>query len=537
MSQPIDDPSSAQARHRTISARLQALDMPGALAAARAALDAANGPVELAAARYWLAKCHYVAGEIDVAIVLAAEASAAAAQAASPVWLARAQTVEARCLEAAGETQAALDLALLALQEVEGADPHDTEACAARQAAVAALGVVYLSLDELALAMEWCQRSVELARLLPDQTTYGAAVDTVACVHSAFAAQARDAGDAVEAERLERLAIACSTEAVAVARGLGHVDYETTALLNLAESLTLVGETPRALELLLDWTKHHPHALPRQWAHQRDSLGLVYLASGRAPEAVSALEESLGFLSESDSFRAVVTEHLSTALERCGRWCEALAQYKAFHAVQSRLAAERARRSARVAAARLDIERERARTRQLASSNTALRRRAEDLARQANEDVLTGLPNRRQVDTVIAALGRSVSAALLDVDHFKRVNDGFSHAVGDLVLKQLADIMRATCRARDLPARFGGEEFLVLFDGAADADVMRAAERLRAAVESFDWHTIAPGLQVTVSIGLARAAEAVDGTQLLALADQRLYTAKRQGRNRVVSEG
>jgi diguanylate cyclase (GGDEF)-like protein len=261
---------------------------------------------------------------------------------------------------------------------------------------------------------------------------------------------------------------------------------------------------------------------------------------GRDSEAVEAFEAALRDC-ESEVFRAVISEHLSMALERCGRWQDALLQYKAFHALQARISAERAQRSARVAATRLDIERERARSRQLASSNSELRRRAEDLARQASEDALTGLPNRREVDRLLAARPLSTTLALVDVDHFKRVNDRFSHAVGDTVLRQLALIMRTSCRPRDVAARLGGEEFVVLYDVHADitadihADAESAAQRLRRSVESFDWELVAPGLRVTVSIGLAGAAEVADGSDLLALADQRLYAAKRAGRNRVVS--
>jgi diguanylate cyclase (GGDEF)-like protein len=532
MVDPVNEKSEAMGRLEKVSACLQAMDVVGAFELARAALVAGGEPADIVGARYWLARCHYVAGEMDEAIRLAAEACTAAAQADEPIWLARSQTLEARCLEAAGESHAALDLVLLALQGLERVGRVDVEARAAQQAAVTALGVVYLQLGDLQPAMDWCERSAALARSLPDQSAFGAAQDTLACVFSAQAANARDANDLAEAERCERLAVDYSTQAVEVAQRLGHVDYETSALLNLAESLTLVGEPHRALGLLEDWVQRHPHAVPRQWAHLNDSLGQVYLALGRHAEAVEAHQRALRDC-EADSFRAVITEHLSEALGCCGRWEEALAQYKAFHALHTRISAERAQRSARVAVARLDIERERAHSRRLASSNTELRRRAEDFARQASEDALTGLPNRREVDRLLAQQPLAVSIALIDVDHFKQVNDRFSHAVGDAVLRQLASIMRTSCRPRDLAARLGGEEFVVIYHETAGVE--GAAERLRREVEGFDWGLVAPGLEVTVSIGVARSTEAAEGSQLLSLADQRLYEAKRAGRNRVVA--
>jgi diguanylate cyclase (GGDEF)-like protein len=86
-------------------------------------------------------------------------------------------------------------------------------------------------------------------------------------------------------------------------------------------------------------------------------------------------------------------------------------------------------------------------------------------------------------------------------------------------------------------ARLGGEEFVLILDGAQGPNAAIAAERLRAAVEAFQWESVAPGLRLTVSIGVASADEATDGKDLLAVADRRMYAAKREGRNRVVQAG
>lgn len=515
---------------------LNASDMERALEAARRALAVAGTPAEHAGAQYWMAKCRYVAGELDVAVVLAAEACTAAADANEPVWLARSRTLQARCLEGAGEPQSALDLAQVAVQDLEALKSDNESLAEARQAAAIALGVIYLSMGDLPLTLEWCQSGAELARALPQQTAYGAAVDTVACVYAAMAAHSRSLGQHEQAELHERKAIACSTEAVQVARHHGHIDYEASALCNLAESLTLVGDTEQALALLLDWSQRHPARLPWQESHHQDSLGQVHLALGRADEAVQAFTAALA-LSESLIHRAVITEHLSGALECCGRWQEALARYKEFHAIQAQVSAERAQRNARVAALHLNVERERARGRMLASSNDQLRRRAEDLQRLSVEDPLTGLANRRHIDALLSGPLDDTWVAIVDADHFKRINDIFSHAVGDAVLVRLADILRANCRPTDTAGRLGGEEFLVLYRAGPQSDVGAAAERLRECVAGFDWGVLAPGLTMTVSIGLAGAGEATDATALLALADRRLYAAKHAGRNRVVALG
>jgi diguanylate cyclase (GGDEF)-like protein len=114
------------------------------------------------------------------------------------------------------------------------------------------------------------------------------------------------------------------------------------------------------------------------------------------------------------------------------------------------------------------------------------------------------------------------------------VNDTFSHLVGDEVLRLLGRILRATCRAEDTPVRYGGEEFAILLHHVDEPAARAAAERVRVAVERHDWNAVAEGLAVTVSIGVAHGTEAASVAEVLGLADRRLYTAKRSGRNRVV---
>jgi diguanylate cyclase (GGDEF)-like protein len=124
---------------------------------------------------------------------------------------------------------------------------------------------------------------------------------------------------------------------------------------------------------------------------------------------------------------------------------------------------------------------------------------------------------------------------VLDLDHFKSINDGFGHAAGDQVLVRVAGLLLDVLRETDIVVRSGGEEFLVLMP-ATDAPAGRAAcERIRQAVESEAWERVAPGLGVTASIGVASTHAPSDLEALVNLADQRLYDAKRAGRNCVFS--
>jgi diguanylate cyclase (GGDEF)-like protein len=133
--------------------------------------------------------------------------------------------------------------------------------------------------------------------------------------------------------------------------------------------------------------------------------------------------------------------------------------------------------------------------------------------------------------------GSSLAVVVLDIDHFKRVNDEHGHEIGDRVLTWLGALLATEARGADVAARTGGEEFVAMLVGAGTAEAYAFAERVRLAVASCDSardrarHGVPEGLELTVSAGVA-AANALDGHALTELADQALYAAKRDGRNR-----
>lgn len=182
--------------------------------------------------------------------------------------------------------------------------------------------------------------------------------------------------------------------------------------------------------------------------------------------------------------------------------------------------------------------------RQVFDKTSELQLQAQALALQASEDALTRLPNRRAFDhalqEALARMQRSqlpLHLLIIDVDHFKQVNDRYSHAVGDKVLQILAEILRQQVRLTDVPARWGGEEFTILLPETDLNTSLQIAERVRLAVQHYDYAQIAPDFCLTISVGLAQAKAGMPGTQLLANADQALYQAKHEGRNRVVVFG
>ena len=153
------------------------------------------------------------------------------------------------------------------------------------------------------------------------------------------------------------------------------------------------------------------------------------------------------------------------------------------------------------------------------------------MGRAALLDHLTGLGNRQMMTTAIDRADDDLSVVFVDVDQFKKVNDQYSHAVGDEVLRRIAVILRTHCRSEDVPVRYGGDEFVILVFGG-DAAAEGVAERLHAAVRGAPWGQLAPGLNVTVSVGVGRP---VPAHGAIAAADAALNAAKRAGRDCIVT--
>lgn len=164
----------------------------------------------------------------------------------------------------------------------------------------------------------------------------------------------------------------------------------------------------------------------------------------------------------------------------------------------------------------------------------------------AGTDQLTGLGNRRRFDHVLSQVtgealrtGEPLSLLLFDIDHFKKFNDTYGHATGDLVLQLVAERVRSTVRSQDVTARYGGEEFAVLLPRTPLTGAAELAERIRTVIATRQLQAQGSGQdvgRVTVSIGVAayRPGESLEA--LVARADEGLYAAKRQGRNCVVTE-
>ena len=331
----------------------------------------------------------------------------------------------------------------------------------------------------------------------------------------------RHASFATHLERWRRLA--------EDAASIGQTRLELMALGNRAIVLIDCGRCGEALADLAA-------LLPRYHAHgMRPNEAICFLEMGRANarlgDPLAARAHYTEAIARCDGHAS--NGHLAEALagladveEAMGNDREALVALRRLRALEAGANAELAHREA--AQRELRIE---------------LARLSSQWHRLASVDALTGLGNRRALDHWFTEVrprievGEPVIVLLHDMDHFKSINDRHGHGIGDEVLRRVAALIQANCRPNDLAVRYGGEEFVLATVGVDPVEAVVIAERLRASVEAHDWDAVAAGLVVTISVGVAGAAETADTMALMTLADRRLYAAKHGGRNRVVHVG
>lgn len=304
----------------------------------------------------------------------------------------------------------------------------------------------------------------------------------------------------------------------------------------VAEVRHATGRSAEAARLLRSaLASRSPHAPVDTVAQSLLTLAGVERESGHLVLARASVEaaETLALEHHLHGLRVAAMEERAALLAAEGDGAGAYVLHRAFHA-----------ESLQVLALKRDA---RARTLHAVLEMDEARRESARYREMSYRDALTGLLNRRFVDEDLdrrlppggpGAAG-PLCTALVDLDHFKRVNDTFSHEVGDEVLVALAETLQRHAEAVPdaYAARLGGEEFLLVMPGTPLADGVEAAERLRADLAGQDWRPSACDTAVTASVGVAAAPDdAITRAALLREADRRLYRAKAGGRDRVVPQ-
>jgi diguanylate cyclase (GGDEF)-like protein len=315
---------------------------------------------------------------------------------------------------------------------------------------------------------------------------------------------------------------------------------ETMCLIELGNVQFLLGHYRAALEYLELAQVQISEVTSETSIHLRTVTGHVFGALGQYPEAVFELETAWAQAQELGLkyTERQVLDSLAAVYEAAGEHEKTIRALKALRVLE-RLAFDQ---EVQTRLQNLHVEYETDRLKHEASLERDRRNELEASNRQLEklslEDSLTGAHNRRYLEAFlgheIARVARQkcdLSLVMLDLDHFKRINDSFSHAVGDRVLVALTQILRSSSRKSDVIARIGGEEFVVVMPDTSFVQAQVACERLRVAIERYDWQALHQGLTVTASFGLVQAGADCSADALLALADAKLYEAKRNGRN------
>jgi two-component system cell cycle response regulator len=444
----------------------------------------------------------------------------------------------------------------LAHQVCSWAERHDAPTVQAR--AHRELSIFYRAVGDFS---EGLTHAVQAVSMLPEDAPGNLRARHLLSLSVAL----EQGGSYVDGERRAR-------EALTLAATAGDIEMTLLVLNNMAYSAFELDNEPAARALVDQMREIQARTGYRFGANELDTMARVEMMGGRF-EAVEALlgpvlaDQVLG--NESDAVAECLLtlalarrenkcfdaaqEALDTCRELCadrelaavsarvreeqaalyattGRYAEAYEEHRAFHAEATAL--HSAQRDARARAMQAVFE-----------ANEA--RRASDHFREmAHRDALTGLYNRRYINERVPALlqesaaaGRPLSLAIIDLDHFKRINDTFSHATGDTVLQHVAELLEEAAAGAAIAARMGGEEFLLVYPGVDAVEAGQRCERLRLRMRAHAWEPITGSLQVTTSVGMTTT---VDGhgtfTSLLAQADRNLYTAKRTGRDRVVGD-
>ncbi len=372
-------------------------------------------------------------------------------------------------------------------------------------------------------------RAVALARELDNPQLLGWWIINLAGIRSEWAAAAKDQ-EGLQSLLAEALDI--NREAIALAELVGDVWALQLALCNAAEYQIAIGDYLAAERSLARWMEVAPPTGPRSLTFYATTKTQLLNRQGRWTEALVLCDDALAQAQRQSNTEseAQALRLMSDIHEGLGRFDLALDFFKRFHSVHSRLAAEGIQRRARLA----DIHYETERLKSVADQATS---RADALARISLIDPLTGVGNRRLLEGSFGRLEETredFSIAVVDLDHFKQINDRFSHAVGDEVLRRVAAALQSSIAERDSVARIGGEEFVLVLGGKT-ARAVSVCEDVLAKLATLTWSDIDVTLSVTCSIGIASYGEALGPVDVMAVADERLYRAKASGRNRIVA--
>ncbi|WP_157725028.1 diguanylate cyclase [Vogesella sp. LIG4] len=414
----------------------------------------------------------------------------------------------------------------------------------------------FSALGDLEQSVSLLQQADQQARQAGDDVACFSALTNLGVNYRAAGLQQEVLGNHDEARRLFLLARQQFVQAEALATSGSNLHSLTTSYINLAEIDINLGDLATATSAL---ARARGLAEQGHFTHMQRNADLAEAAllhhSGEHEAAAKALRNLLA-QGELIEFDMVVLAHegLYRLYKDTGQFQLALAELEELRRIEKALTNQRSstqgwaiRKELEITSAqlsaereRLQAERERLRAARLEAEKALADARMNELEQAALFDPLTGVANRRSLDLEgparLARLGTEaggLAVVVLDLDHFKSINDRFGHAIGDEALKKVAQLVTLRTRSSDLVARYGGEEFVLLLQEDMVESALACCERLRLAIMEYSWQDVHPLLHVTASFGLHWCEQPQGWDEALRAADLALYGAKHNGRNRL----
>ncbi len=477
--------------------------------------------------------------------------------------------VELRSLNSLAKSYAQMSLyqeALETLGRVEKlARKHNFREAEAE--ATTTMAQVSASLADHNDAIAFSTRARSLYRKLGNSSKEAAALLQIANCHLAMGYAQRALHFAEQAKDLAKKS--AKTELlVTVYTCLGDIykhmqDFEK-ALKHFAKAMSIQKQNPQKSNLQVTNNSNLDSIQNTSQNHQTLlKIGATYREMGNTVKALNYIQEALKLVEVRGHVSALNDCHLelSQVYKKMGEYRSALKHFQNYHDLEKDMLLAKADSELRALKITREVESVKREAAVFKHKNNALEIAIKELEDTKGEleqrnieltklnkrihelsirDGLTGLYNRRFLDENLPRLfaeakryERSLCLAMIDIDHFKNLNDTYSHQMGDEVLKRVAEIFLENLRNVDIATRYGGEEFSIIMPVTDLEAAHQGCQRIREAVEIDPWHEFHKDMQVTVSIGLANNFRANNADNLVEIADKYLYKAKASGRNRV----
>lgn len=474
-----------------------------------------------------LALCAYYSNRFETALTLAYQGLDASRDATEYIYEADALQVIGLVHNNFGLSRDALESFLAELSLLESHGVNDKRKIKALNAA----GVSYTHLSDFAKAKSHLESSLALARQKGDLEGQALAL--------------RNLGSVADEQEEHEKALALYEQSFELYEQIANAHELACQYLALGKALANLaryGEARSAFTQVLVYLQHVGNASLKIDV----SLNLSQLAhmQGDTDKAHERLCDALQFIDEeaapADAFR--VHKALADSFKQRGDSARALHHFELFHDLKERVQKESEKRRTKGLLLQFDVKRLNLEKEMYRLKHVELASAYDQLKDLSTRDPLTSLYNRRHLSEKLSQEAerarryeRPLSIMLCDIDDFKAINDSFGHQVGDRVLIEIAKLLQERTRASDIVARYGGEEIVTVFPETELKNATKTCEGILASIRKHSWSRLHPDLSVTLSIGLAELSSSDDIETLLRRADNKMYEAKRSGKNRVCS--